>query len=141
MIAAAYFTNLDWLVLIAYFVGILSIGFICWRRNDSADQFTSGGRTLPGWLCGLSIFATYLSSISYLALPGKAFVDNWNAFLYSLALPFAALIGVRYFVPLYRKSGEISAYSWLETRFGLWARIFASCFYPLFHIARIGVVM
>lgn len=141
MIAATYFTGIDWAVLVGYFAGILGLGLFFWKRNDSAEQFVAGGRTLSGWLCGLSIFATYLSSISYLALPGKAFVDNWNVFVYSLALPFAAAIAVRSFVPLYRRSGEISAYSLLEHRFGLWARIYASCFYLLYQIARVGVVM
>ncbi|MFG0267535.1 MAG: sodium:solute symporter [Rhodopirellula sp. JB055] len=135
------FTGLDYAVLVAYFVAILAMGFYFWARNRSADDFSAGGRSLPGWLCGLSIFATYLSSISYLALPGKAFVDNWNAFMYSLAIPIAAAIAVRWFLPLYRKSGEVSAYSLLERRFGLWARLFASGFYLLFQIARIGVVM
>ncbi|MFK7735217.1 MAG: sodium:solute symporter [Pirellulaceae bacterium] len=141
MIAAVQFAAIDWFVLVVYFVSILSLGAFFWRRNRSADQFTAGGRSLSGWLCGLSIFATYLSSISYLALPGKSFVDNWNAFAFSLALPPAALLAVRYFVPLYRASGEVSAYSWLEHRFGLWARLFASCFYLLFQVARSGVVM
>ncbi|TWT37784.1 Sodium/glucose cotransporter [Posidoniimonas corsicana] len=141
MLAAVYFTSVDWAVLVAYFVGIMALGLFFWRRNNSADQFTAGGRTLSGWLCGMSIFATYLSSISYLALPGKAFVDNWNIFMFSLALPLAAYIAVRWFVPLYRQSGEISAYSWLEARFGLWARACASVFYLLYQIARIGVVM
>lgn len=141
MIAATFFTGFDWAVLVGYFVAILALGFFFWRRNNSAEEFTAGGRKLSGWLCGLSIFATYLSSISYLALPGKAFVDNWNVFVYSLALPLAAAIAVRFFVPLYRHSGEVSAYSLLERRFGLWARIYASSFYLLFQIARIGVVM
>lgn len=141
MIAVVMFSGLDWFVLLAYFAGILALGLFFWSRNSTSDQFTAAGRTLPGWLCGLSIFATYLSSISYLALPGKAFVDNWNAFVFSLALPFAAFIAVRFFVPLYRQSGEVSAYSLLETRFGLWARLYASCFYLLFQIARSGVVM
>lgn len=141
MIAVVFFTVIDWAVLIGYFVGIMALGLYFWRRNDSADQFTVGGRSLSGWLCGLSIFATYLSSISYLALPGKAFVDNWNAFVYSLGIPLAALIAVQFFVPLYRSSGEVSAYSLLETRFGLWARLYASFFYLLYQIARIGVVM
>lgn len=141
MIATVFFTSIDWLVLVGYFAGILALGLFFWRKNRSADQFSAAGRSLPGWLCGLSIFATYLSSISYLALPGKAFVDNWNVFMFSLALPLAALVAVFWFVPLYRRSGEISAYSWLESRFGLWARLFASCFYLMFQIARIGVVM
>lgn len=141
MIAAMAFTGLDYAVLIGYFIAIMAMGFYFWARNRSADDFTAGGRSLPGWLCGLSIFATYLSSISYLALPGKAFVDNWNAFMFSLAIPVAAAIAVKWFLPLYRSSGEVSAYSLLERRFGLWARLFASGFYLLYQIARIGVVM
>ncbi len=141
IVGAMYFSLLDYFLLVGYFVGILGLGFYFWKRNDSADEFTAAGRSLPGWLCGLSIFATYLSSISYLALPGKAFVDNWNAFMFSLAIPFAAAIAVRFFLPLYRASGEVSAYALLESRFGLWARIYASCFYLLYQIARIGVVM
>ena len=135
------FTVLDWLILAGYFVAILATGVYFWRRNRDAEQFTAAGRSLPGWLCGMSIFATYLSSISYLALPGKAFAGNWNAWVFSLSLPIAAWIAVRYFLPLYRSSQSVSAYAWLEERFGLWARLLASGFYLLFQVARIGVVM
>ena len=137
----ADFAIIDWLVLIIYFAGVIGVGLYFSRRNQSTEEFTTGGRSLPGWLCGLSIFATFLSSISYLALPGKSFVGDWNPFVFSLTLPIAAYIAVRYFVPLYRSSGEVSAYALLEKRFGPWARIYASAFYLLFKVARIGFVM
>lgn len=137
-----HFTIVDWLVLGLYFVGVLSLGFFFWKRSrSSADQFTAGGRSLPGWLVGLSIFATYLSSISYLALPGKAFASNWNFFFFGVGLPIAAIFASAYFLPMYRRSGEVSAYSLLEHRFGRWARIYASSFYLVFQIARMGFVM
>jgi len=137
-----HFTAVDWFVLGVYFVGVLSLGFFFWRRSrSSADQFTAGGRSLPGWLVGLSIFATYLSSISYLALPGKAFASNWNYFFFGIGLPIAAYFASAYFLPMYRRSGEVSAYSLLEHRFGRWARIYASSFYLVFQIARMGFVM
>lgn len=137
-----YFTVVDWLVLGIYFVGTISLGFVFWRRSrSSADEFTAGGRSLPGWLVGLSIFATYLSSISYLALPGKAFATNWNFFFFGIGLPIAAYFASAYFLPMYRRSGEVSAYSLLEHRFGRWARIYASAFYLIFQIARMGFVM
>jgi hypothetical protein len=66
-----HFTPLDWVVLVTYFLGTMSIGFYFWRKSHSPESFTAAGRSLPGWVCGLSIFATYLSSISSLALPGK----------------------------------------------------------------------
>ena len=136
-----YFTELDWLVLVLYFAGTMAIGFSFWRKSRSTEGFTAAGRSLPGWVCGLSIFATYLSSISYLALPGKSFAANWNPFVFSLALPIATWIAVRWFVPYYRRSGEVSAYALLERRFGLWARVYVSLFYLLTQIARMGVVM
>jgi len=136
-----HFYSLDWLVLVLYFVGVVAIGLYFRGGSLSSENFTTGGRSLPGWLCGLSIFATYLSSISYLALPGKSFVDNWNPFVFSLALPFAAWIAVRNFIPLYRNGNDVSAYALLERRFGVWARAYASGFYLLYQIARIGVVL
>jgi SSS family solute:Na+ symporter len=136
-----HFTTLDWIVLATYFVATMSIGFYFWRRSRTTEGFTAAGRSLPGWVCGLSIFATYLSSISYLALPGKSFADNWNPFVFSLSIPIATWIAVRWFLPYYRSSGEVSAYALLEHRFGVWARMYASVFYLLTQIARMGVVM
>ena len=136
-----HFSGIDWVVLVIYFLGTMSIGFYFYRKSRSREGFTTAGRALPGWVCGLSIFATYLSSISFLALPGKSYATNWNPFVFSLSLPVATWIAVRFFLPYYRKTGEVSAYAHLEHRFGAWARMYASFFYILTQLARIGVVM
>jgi SSS family solute:Na+ symporter len=99
------------------------------------------GRSLPGWVVGISIFGTYLSSITFLALPGAAYGGNWNQFVFSLSLPLAALIATRYFVPLYRKRNQVSAYSYLEHRFGPWARTYATVFFLLTQLGRMGTIM
>ncbi len=135
------FTSLDWIVLVAYFLGTMSIGFHFYRKSRNTEGFMAAGRSLPGWACGLSILATYLSSISFLALPGKAYAANWNSFVFSLSLPIAAWLAVRYFMPYYRSTGDVSAYAHLEKRFGPWARVYASFFYILTQLARMGVVM
>ncbi|MEX2213072.1 MAG: sodium:solute symporter [Phycisphaeraceae bacterium] len=136
-----HFIWLDWVVLIAYFVGTLGIGFYFHRRSKSAEGFTAANRSLPGWVCGLSIFATFLSSISFLGIPGRAFATNWNVFVFSLSLPIATLCAVYWFMPYYRRNGEVSAYAALEKRFGPWARVYAGAFYLLSQIARMGTVM
>ena len=81
------FSTIDWVVLAVYFLGTMCIGFYFYRKSRSREGFTAAGRSLPGWACGLSIFATYLSSISFLALPGKSYAANWNPFVFSLSLP------------------------------------------------------
>lgn len=136
-----HFTGIDWIVLAAYFSGTMAIGFYFYRKSRSTEGFTAAGRSLPGWVCGLSIFATYLSSISFLALPGKSYASNWNPFVFSLSLPLATWIAVRWFLPHYRRTGEVSAYAHLESRFGPWARVYASVFYLLTQLARMGAVM
>lgn len=136
-----HFTAFDWLVLIGYFALTMSIGFYFYRKSRSSDVFMAAGRSLPGWACGLSILATYLSSISFLALPGKTYAANWNPFVFSLSLPIATWIAVKFFMPYYRRTGDVSAYAHLERRFGPWARGYASFFYILTQLARMGVVM
>ena len=101
----------------------------------------AGGRVLPGWAVGLSMFGSYVSSISFLANPGKSFAGNWNAFVFSLATPIAALVAMRWFVPFYRRSGEVSAYEHLERRFGTWARTYAVVCFLLTQMARMGTVV
>lgn len=138
---AGHLTLLDGIILVIYFAGVLGIGFFFFFRSRTMDGFTAGGRSLPGWVCGLSILATYLSSISFVALPGRAFAGNWNPFVFSLSLPIAVFLAARFFVPLYRRNNEVSAYSYLEKRFGLWARTYAGVCYLLLQLARMGAVM
>ena len=100
-----HFSNIDWIVLVVYFTATMGIGFYLNRKSRSPEGSTAGGRSLPGWACGLSIFATYLSSISFLALPGKAYAANWNPFVFSLSLPIATWAAVQspfhaFFIPV-----------------------------------------
>jgi len=135
------FQAIDWGVLIGYFILTMGVGFYFYRRTRTSEGYTAANRSLPGWVLGLSIFATYLSSISYLALPGRSFAGNWNPFVFSLSIPLVAWMAVRYFVPYYRRGNEVSGYALLEKRFGLWARLYASTLYLLIQVARIGVVL
>ncbi len=131
----------DLVVFIIITLGNVLFGASFYFKNKTSDQFTSGGGKLPSWVVGMSIFATFVSSISFLALPGKAYVSNWNALVFSFAIPIAAIMAVKFFVPLYRGLGSISAYNYLEVRFGSWARIYASVCYILTQMMRTGAIL
>jgi len=135
------FSLIDSTVVVVYLLAVVGLGVWFYRRSKSPEGYMAASRSLPGWVVGLSIFGTYVSSISFLALPGKAFVSNWNALAFSLSLPLAAWLATSYFVPYYRKIDVISAYELLETRFGVWARTYAAICYLLTQIARMGSVM
>jgi len=131
----------DLVVLASYL--LFTVGLGCWFgfRKPDTDTFMVGGRSLPGWAVGLSMFGSYVSSISFLANPGKSFATNWNAFVFSLATPIAALVAARWFVPFYRSSSDVSAYEHLERRFGAWARTYAVVCYLLTQLSRTAAVV
>jgi SSS family solute:Na+ symporter len=139
--SSAHFTTIDLLVLAVFFAASVGVGFVVSRRSRSVDGFTAADRSLPGWLTGLSILGTYVSSITFLALPAKAYASDWNPFVFSLTLPLATWIAVRWFLPFYRRTGHVSAYAHLERRFGPWARTYASLCYLLTQLARMGTVL
>ena len=132
---------IDIIVFLLFTGGVVAVGCCFFKKKGTSEEFTSAGRSLPGWVVGMSIFATYVSSISYLGYPGKAFSGDWNAFVFSLSIPIASYFAARYFVPFYRSQDSISAYSFLENRFGPWARIYASSCYLLTQIARTGSIL
>ena len=133
--------NIDLIIFIVFTLGVVVFGCSFYQKGNTSSDFTHAGRSLPGWVVGMSIFATYVSSISYIGYPGKAFASNWNAFVFSLSIPISSYFAAKYFVPFYRKNESVSAYTFLEEKFGRWARFYASACYLLTQIARMGSIL
>ena len=133
--------TIDLIIFLVFTLGVVVFGCSFYKKGNTSAEFTEAGRSLLGWVVGMSIFATYVSSISYIGYPGKAFAANWNAFVFSLSIPIASYFAARYFVPFYRHGGSVSAYTFLEEKFGRWARLYASACYLLTQIARMGSIL
>src|SRR4028119_2032446 len=131
---------IDLAIIFVYLLSMVLVGFYFSRKNKNSEQFTKASGSIPGWAIGLSIYATFLSSNTFLGVPGKAFGSNWNSFVFSISMPIAAWVASRYFVPFYRRTGEISAYTHLEKRFGPWARTYTVICFLLTQLARMGSV-
>jgi SSS family transporter len=134
------FGLLNYLTLATYLAGVVGIGVYCSRFNRTTDDFFRGGQSIPWWAAGLSIFATVLSSITYMALPGLGYGTNWNLFLqnsYIIVLPLAALV----YLPFYRRLNLTSAYEYLEQRFNVGTRLVASLLFILFQCGRTAIVL
>jgi len=134
-------SSLDYFIIVLYLVGTTAFGTWFVKRSGDMKGFTLAGNLIPGWAIGLSLMATYLSSISYLANPGKSYASDWRPFVFSLTLPVAIWIASRWFVPLYRNQVRTTAYEYLEQRFSLWARVYMGAAYILLQIGRFAVVL
>lgn len=135
-------TVLDYIVFFLFVGGVALFGCSFWMKSrNSAASFTAAGGSLPSWVVGMSIFATFVSSISFLGLPGDAYKGNWNPFVFSLSIPIATWLAAKIFIPLYRGINSVSAYHYLEQRYGYWARCYVAVCYLLTQMARIGSIL
>src|ERR1043165_4609151 len=74
-------SNLRWpdlLVIALYFVGVAGIGLWFSRRQTSTEAYFVARRSIPHWAMGLSMFATIISSITFISYPGAAFKGDWH---------------------------------------------------------------
>lgn len=132
---------LDYATLGLYFAVLLLMGLYFSRREQSMEVFFLGGRKVPWWAVGLSIFGTSLSSITFLAIPANAFAANWVAILSSFCVTLVAPFVVYYYIPRYRAKKIPTAYAYLETRFNLATRIYGSIVFILFQLGRMAIIL
>ena len=136
------FSRIDLWIIVAYLLAMLIVAFRVSAGGRDVEGYTVGNRKMSGLVLGFSVLGTFLSSITFLGLPGKTYQSNWGAFVFGLALPPAALVAAWYFVPLYRrKKGRLSAYELLASRLGAWARVYADASYLVLQLIRIGTVL
>jgi len=128
---------LDWVVIVVYLVSMLGIGlyfYLRQKRNSTSDFFV-GGRTISFWAVGVSLYAANTSSISYIAIPAKAFETNWQYLTNNLIAVLGLMFVAVWIVPLLRRLNLMSVFQYLETRFHPVIRTLAS---GLFIAVQIG---
>ena len=135
-------TLLDYIVFIVFVGGVALFGGSFFKKSKTdASAFTKAESNIPAWVVGMSIFATFVSSISFLGLPGGSYAGNWNQLIFSLTVPFATWLAAKVFIPLYRDIGSVSAYQFLEDRYGWWARCYVALCFLLTQICRVGSIL
>lgn len=139
--AANGLTWLDWAVVAGYFGAMLALGARFRKRQQSSEHYFLAGRRLPAWAVGMSMFATVISSWAFLALPAKAFQADLVSLTTISTLPIAAWITARWFIPLFREKIRLSAYEYLENRFGLGARVYGNAAFLIVHFGKMAGIL
>ena len=135
------FGVVNYVVLFGYLLAMVGIGVYFTNRNKTTDDYFRGGKQIPWWAAGCSIFATMLSSLTYTGVPSKAFAQDWVYAVGNFMIPVVAIVAVFVALPFYRRIDATSAYEYLEKRFNRPVRLFGSASFTLFHIFRMAVVM
>jgi solute:Na+ symporter, SSS family len=114
---------IDWLIIAIYGSGTIGLGWYCSRNQKSTQEYFVGSGSMNPILVGVSLFATLLSTISYLSMPGEALGKGPVFMMSLLTLPFVFAIVGYFIVPLFMKQKVTSAYELLEEKLGLSVRM------------------
>ena len=133
--------TLDVVAILAYLLAMAGMGLYFARRNTTTAEYFVGNRSFRGWVIGLSMVGTTISSVTFLAFPADAFSADWRNLVQNLTLPFVAVFAVIYFVPLLRRDDMISAFQYLEMRFGAIARLYGVASFLIIQLIRLARIL
>src|SRR3954471_5129168 len=122
---------IDYTIIVALLIATLSFGFIFARKQGTSQNYFLAKGKVPAWALGMSLLATLISSVTFLAYPGTGFTSNWILLVQGLMVPIVLLGTIWFIVPLYRKVIGLSTYEYFEKRFGVFARYYSSLAFVL----------
>ncbi|MBC9888331.1 MAG: sodium:solute symporter, partial [Opitutae bacterium] len=132
---------LDVFAICVYLIGMVVLGFFFSRRNDSTERYFVGNRAFPGWVIGLSMLGTIVSSATFLALPATAYVLDWRQLNVNLVLPFVALLAIVVFIPFFRRGKLTSAFEYLGNRYGTLPRLYGTFSFIVLQLIRMAQIL
>ena len=130
----------NWAVMIVYLLLMAGMGLWFMRRNKSSDDYFRAGGRVPWIVVSMSIYATMFSSITFISIPALTYLTDCRYFIITLGIILMAPVVVKWYLPFFRRLNLTSAYEFLEVRFNLSCRLFASAAFILFMVARTAVV-
>ncbi len=136
--------SIHWIDISIVLISVLftiGAGIYFARRQKSSTHYFAGSGNIPAWAIGISIFATLISSVTFLAYPAAAYKSNWILLVQGLMVPVVLLGLIWLIVPLFRKVIKLSTYEYFERRFGLFARMYTSVAFILTHFSKMGTVL
>jgi SSS family transporter len=137
--APVEFGLLNYSTLGAYLLSTLCLGLWFARRTRSTADYFTAGRRIPWWVMGISI--SNVSSISYMSIPAKAYAEDWTILWVNVPILLLAPLVIYVLLPVFGRLRSASAYEFLETRFGLVARLYGATAFVLLQLGRMALVI
>lgn len=133
--------TLDALTIAFYLLAMIGVGLYFARKTATTEQYFVGNRNFSGWVLGLSMLGTIVSSATFLALPAAAYVLDWRQLSVNLVLPFVAVLAVVFFIPFFRRGKLTTAFEYLGLRYGPIPRLYGTCSFILMQLIRMAQIL
>jgi hypothetical protein len=129
----------DYLLVGLYAVFLIGMGVYLNRRQETAEDYYVGGRTVRWWASGTSTMATQLGTISFVSAPAFVALKDVKEggglgwLTYEFGVPLALIFIMMYLIPTYHRARVISIYEYLKKRFDSSTQVYVAL---LFQISR-----
>jgi SSS family transporter len=130
---------IDFIIIIIFLIGIAIFGSLSGGKQKSVTDYFLGSKRISWWSVCLAIVAAETSTLTFISIPGLAYLTNLNFLQVTFGYLIGRIIIAKLFLPAYYKGELKTAYSYLELRFGRKTRTFASVVFIFTRIAADGV--
>jgi Na+/proline symporter len=134
-------TALDWAVLVAWLIFLVSYGLWRGRGSGTVNQYLLAGKTMPWYAMGLSIMATQASAITFISTTALGFSDGMRFAQFYFGLPVAMVILAATAVPIFHRAKVYTAYEYLEKRFDAKTRALVTVIFLVSRAAQSGIAL
>src|SRR5215471_17788709 len=132
---------LDWLIVVAYLVWIVTDGLRRAKGTDKVEGYFLGNRSIPWWAVGLSVMATQMSAVTLIGTTGQAYLTGLRFIQFYFGLPIAMIILSMTAVPFFHRAKVYTAYEYLERRFDVRVRTLTSFLFLMGRAFSLGVTL
>jgi len=113
----AIMTGLDYVIVVAYLLGITALGAMFMRGQMTTRDYFVAGRSL-GWLpVGISVMATNFSASSLIGSPGYVVTHDLIMITRTVCFFFAIPLTIWLFLRFYHRLDVTSVYEYIGKRF------------------------
>jgi len=123
------FSITDWVVFVLYLATVLAIGAMFSRKQKSTEEYFTATNQVHWLPVSLSVVATLFSGVSFLGHPARVYRFGSAMIAWAFAALIITPVIIYVLLPFYRRLNVTTAYEYLEQRFGLNVRLFASALF------------
>lgn len=131
----------DWVIIGLYACGTIALGWFVSRKQTTTEEYFVGSGKMNPTLIGISLFATLLSTISYLSIPGEKLGKGPASLVTIIGMPLVYFVVAYYILPLYMKQRVTSAYELLEEKLGVGIRLLGAVMFILLRLVWMALLI
>ena len=133
------FSSIDYIIIVVYLVGVAAFGIFISGKQKTVNDYFIGNRNIPWWAACFSIVATETSTLTFLSIPGVAYLTNFGFLQLAVGFFVGRIIVAFLFIPKYYEGNLETAYQFLGNRFGYAMRRYSSITFIFLRIFADGV--